>query len=555
LGLATYNYYLFYLPCFDQVLLTTPALTGAVYFLLKYDHDRQRRWLLLAGPALAGAVLSRPTSLAILPPVMGWLYLNRHTQNGAAGRTAAGQGFWSRAGAVSLLALPVLVAVFPFTWHNYRVSGHFSLLSDNFGVNLYTGNNPDAAGLDSLIQPQSQPAVLRFQVLYPRVVAGETTLTAEVLRYVSEQPGDWLALLARKTWLWFGAADEPLVSPFFPLSIDPQAGGYTSRTLARLPLEWQAMAVAACLGLLPGPARGRSRRRIGLLWLVYGVFSAATILFFIQLRFRLPFAPFVILSGASLLALAGGWYRRQPWRFRAVLLGLLLLYPLVPGLWLFILLFTGLGLWPVGSMGYSPRRSLRAMGRIAIPVCLYLLAVGVWLKAEALAADISQTIDHYLGPPVAAGSIVGQTFQMDCDGLHQVEITLGVFGDEHDRPVTFYLAADPSAQAILYSESFDARPVRDHQTKRFSFPPIAGSAGRSFFFFLTSPTSTLENALTGRGYTDTPVDRYPAGRAWAGRPDNLQPLQADFAFGAFCDLSSWQKVWDVFRRPVTPTRR
>ena len=39
LGLATYAYYLFYLPCFDQTLLTTPALTLIVFFLIKYHLE------------------------------------------------------------------------------------------------------------------------------------------------------------------------------------------------------------------------------------------------------------------------------------------------------------------------------------------------------------------------------------------------------------------------------------------------------------------------------------------------------------------------------------
>lgn len=51
----------------------------------------------------------------------------------------------------------------------------------------------------------------------------------------------------------------------------------------------------------------------------------------------------------------------------------------------------------------------------------------------ALAADVSQTLDHYLGPPLAATGILGQTFQMDCDGLNRVEVTLGTFNEQHDQ--------------------------------------------------------------------------------------------------------------------------
>ncbi len=104
----------------------------------------------------------------------------------------------------ALLIIPFLILVSPITWHNYQASGRFILLSDNFGVNLFTGNNVDAYGLDSLAHSQTQPAVLRYIEIADVVKTGETTLAAEVFHYITTQPGDWLALTATKTWLWFG---------------------------------------------------------------------------------------------------------------------------------------------------------------------------------------------------------------------------------------------------------------------------------------------------------------------------------------------------------------
>jgi hypothetical protein len=75
-----------------------------------------------------------------------------------------------------------------------------------------------------------------------------------------------------------------------------------------------------------------------------------------------------------------------------------------------------------------------------------------------------------------------------------------------------------------------------------SFEPVPDSAGQPFFFFLASPDSTPQNSLTARGYTDTPVDRYPGGSAWAGQLGSLQPLQADFAFTAYCELDWLEKL-------------
>ncbi len=562
LGLATYNYYLFYIPCFDQTLLTTPFLTLAVLFLLQYDRRQESRYLLATGLALAVTALSRPTMLIVFPVVIIWLYFDfrRHRDETVMSKkfmliTSSRRSFIKN---VIFLTLPFLIAVAPITWHNYRVTGRFILLTSNFGVNIFTGNNPDATGLDSLAHIQSQPAVVRFEEVYAQVKRDETTLAAEVARYIVEQPGDWLALTATKTWLWLGEIDERLVSPFFPLAVSQ------SRTLAPFPLEWQAMIIAALFGIALASMHARSQRRIYLLGLIYAAFSVATIIFFIQLRFRLPFAAFVILAAASFLTSAPHLHRRYPRLFWIILAALLLLYPLVPTLWIFILLFMGLGLWLRPSLnaqsntGHQTDKPLsetplanqqmtkprfRRYFLLVFLCCVYLLTVGLWVRAETLASDISQTIDHYLGPPLAASAVLGQTFQMDCNGLNRIEVTLGVFNNRHNQPVTFYLATDTSAQEILFSETFDGNSVRDYQKKRFSFSPIADSAGRTYFFFITSPTSTLENAITARGYADIPLDRYPAGSAFAGQLELLQQLEADFAFEASCEMSLWDKVW------------
>jgi hypothetical protein len=307
------------------------------------------------------------------------------------------------------------------------------------------------------------------------------------------------------------------------------------------------MMVVALLGLLL--VRGRCRPRTSLLWIIYFTFSLATILFFIQFRFRLPAIPLVMLFAASLVAIAPRWSRQCPRRFWFVLALLLLLLPLVPGLSLFALLFAGLGLWPYltqnRQVGY---RRPGATILLTAAILLYVLLVNLWIRANILASDVSQTMDIYLGPHIAGTSILGQTFQMDCDGLNRIDVILGTFNHRHNQPITFYLATDASAQKILFSETFEGNSVRDYQKRSFSFQPIVDSAGRTFFFFIESPTSTPDNAITARGYSSAPIDYYPAGQAFAGPPGQLEQLQADFAFRATCDLTFWQKVRAVFNQ-------
>ncbi|HMQ54515.1 MAG TPA: glycosyltransferase family 39 protein [Anaerolineae bacterium] len=531
LGLATYKYYLFYVSCHAQALITTPALLLAVFLLLRF-HDRQQiRFLVGAGATLGVVALSRPTVVVMLPMIMLWLLWACYRVS-----------LW-QAGKLVFFFLPLVAIIGPFTWHNYQTSGRLVLISDNFGLNIFQSNNPYATGLDILAHDRSQPGGVYYAEILSRIEQGETTFVAETQRFFREQPAQALALLAKKTWLWFGEAEEPLSEPFAPWRIDDV------HTLAPLPLRWQALAVAALLGLLLVPGRKDYYSKVSLLGIVYGLYSLATIIFFVQLRIRLPFVPFVILFAAALMASAPEWGRRQPKRFGTVLVVLLILSPLLPGMSVLALLFAGLGLWP-----YLTRPAPNRYRWVAGGIVVYLTLVGVWTQAVDLASANSQPMDVYLGPPVAGPNILGQTIQVDCSNFNRIEITLGTFNERADQPVTFALATDPSAQQILYSESFDGASVTDYQTRSFSFPPIPDSAGKSYFFFITAPTATPQTAITGRGYTDTPlgrghdkaIDYYPAGTAFAGSLGNLQPLRADFAFGAYCDLAWWQKIQGVY---------
>jgi hypothetical protein len=543
LGMATYNYYIFYLPCFDQSLLTTPFFTLALCWVIKYDLSQKSGWLFAGGVALAIAILSRPTLITILPVIIIWLYFTRHNSRNAQQLgdfiDISPQTLRALGRDIIFLTLPFIIAVAPITWHNYQATGRFILVSDNFGVNIFTGNNPDASGLDTLAHIQGQPAELRFRETLRREQNGETTLAAEALKYIINQPDDWLALMTTKTWLWFGEVDERLVAPVFPVTVQQ------SQILSGLPLEWQALAVAALLGLLL--VRGRSRSQTAFLWLVYGVFSLFTILFFIQLRFRLPLIPFALLLAASLLASARRWHDEQTWRFWLTLVVLLILFPLIPALWIFIIFFSVYGLFPTSPSTLRLELKRKSASLLLLfAIGCYLLLGGIWIKAEKLATDTSQTIDHYLGPPLAANEILGQTFQMDCNKLNRIEVTLGTFNNKHDQPVAMYLATDLTAQNIIYTENFEGASIEDHDKKVFIFDPIPNSAGQTFFLFLNLPTSTPETGITVRGFSDTPIDHYPAGSAFAGQIGTLQQVQADFAFAAYCDLTLWEKLQGLF---------
>ncbi|MDM8528388.1 glycosyltransferase family 39 protein [Anaerolineales bacterium HSG24] len=545
-SLATYSYYLLYVPCFDQTMLTMPALTIGLTLLLTEQHRPNRLSLFIAGISFAVAILSRPTVLMTLPLVLLWILWLKLApfQLTISGITSLGSSrkinlpsppFSSLFLSSLLFLLPITCAIAPLTWHNYQVSGRFVLISDNFGVNLFTGNNPDAYGLDSLAHVQSQPAVLRFEETIGRIYQGQTSYEQEVLTYWQTDPRDAIELTLLKTWYWLGEAEEPLVEPFFPSTVNQSA------MLAILPLTWSAVVVMALLGILLVPTCNKPALRF--IWIVYTVFSLFTILFFIQLRFRIPLMPFVMLSSAALLSMAPSWLTQRHWKFAFCLAVMLIFAPLIPGLVLFIILFVGLGLF--GLISISHPIGKQSYGLLAV-LTLYLALIMLMTLTRRAHQDVSQTIGHYLGPPLIGQGILGQSFRMDCDNLHQIEVTLGTFNDRPDQPIIFTLTDNLNSPEPLYTETFVGQSVTDYQRRTFQFPPISDSTGGEFFFYFISPTATAFTTITARGYGDIPIDQYSDGQAFAGPLGQLQPIQADVAFTATCEQSWLEQIQAVF---------
>lgn len=103
----------------------------ALCFYAAVFERRDRLWGALAcGLCLGVAALIRPTFL-LVPFALGLhLLIARRRRL----RVLAGAG---------LMLLGVALAVAPWTYRNYRVTGGFVLLSSNGGGNLWSGNNPE----------------------------------------------------------------------------------------------------------------------------------------------------------------------------------------------------------------------------------------------------------------------------------------------------------------------------------------------------------------------------------------------------------------------------
>ena len=283
---------IFPLPIFYEAQLLThglePTAGATLLFLWLRSLDpapRQGIWIVTLGLALGAASVLRPTFL-ILAPFIALTFFFKHRPNW---RAMIG---WPLA-----LAILTLLPILPITWHNYKASGRFQLLTSNSDITLYLGNNRDSTGLG-----EYSPAYLATHTL---VNQGKTTYFRQTLDDIRHDPLRWVQLMTRKTALYLG-------DPELPNNVDFYAEGTAiSPLLAALPLRFGAMMALALAGVvLAWPHRNGT-----LLLLIYILSQVAvTIVYHVFSRFRAPIYPVLVIASAYAITFTLSSLRQKQWR-------------------------------------------------------------------------------------------------------------------------------------------------------------------------------------------------------------------------------------------------
>jgi tetratricopeptide (TPR) repeat protein len=246
--------------------------------LLLRGKDSGFSWALAggAGLLLGLLVVTRSNLLLLLPVALGWIYLN-------ARKAAYG---WRRP--LLSFSLAFVVALSPFLVRNYRVQGH--PLPFQGGWSFYMGNNPDADGTpyarQGLVWQRLELLPLQQGIIDPAEKG--IFYIGEALRFIREQPIDYLALLYRKFRLFWHAFE-------IPVSADMRYCEDYSLLSRILAIGFGTVAPLALIGM----GWSWSRRRD--LFLLYGfvlAYLASGLLFSVCARYRLPAVPFLMVFAA-----------------------------------------------------------------------------------------------------------------------------------------------------------------------------------------------------------------------------------------------------------------
>jgi Tfp pilus assembly protein PilF len=285
----------------DTALATFLATLFLFAWLAALDRPTAARWFGV-GLLLGLLGLTRGNLLLLAVPavvvLIAWL------------RKALGREDLRRTALLFLLG--VVLPIVPITARNYLLMDNLIPISNNGGINFYTGNNPQADGFSPI-----PSGVAWERTWYEQTRAGAYTLrqqenywTRKGLRFWLTQPAQALALLLKKVYLYWGAYE-------IPNNLSYDWGIAHASLLRAIPLSFAIIGPLGLLGIALGGWRSRERLTI---ILFIAVQMLAVILFFVCGRYRMPALPAICILSVAGLAELARLARWRSWRGLALAL-------------------------------------------------------------------------------------------------------------------------------------------------------------------------------------------------------------------------------------------
>lgn len=145
--------------------------------------------------------------------------------------------------------------------------------------------------------------------------------------------------------------------------------------------------------------------------------------------------------------------------------------------------------------------------------------------------------------PISGDTRPGQTFKAQSNNLTAIKVFGATYARANTGHIIFHLKTSPEAATDIATLEQDADKLADNGYWQFDFPPIVDSAGKSYYFYLESPDSPTNLAVT---VFYTKEDKYTGGTRMA----NGQPADGDLAFQAVRALT----VDDPWMQPVQDSK-
>ncbi len=454
--LGFYEFVKFYATTIEANILAAFFLTATLYFLSKYEEYQNKILLVVASACLGIAVLSRMNNLVIIGGVVLWLISSKaHYWRSRENPLNFSQGMGETRFAGHNL-LPVCA------------QASFSLEKPNElteAQNVYAWVSHKSLFIDVSILCATTLLILSPAIVHSSLAAGKPVLVTMAgeynftmgnlpgapgtywnqathsiepsIKFITEQPVDWLFLIIRKSRLFFTFPWSP--ARFHELN-------FYFATL------WSIFAIFYFFYFFKTFLAQRS-----LLHFVLIFYAASIIITHVEDEYRLPILPVIfIFVSITLINLAHYFFKSYNY-IQTKIVELQIQKP--------VLFWGGAAL-------------------VIVTLVLQIPDSKTFHKVE---------VDYVEREIAYGGIIVGQNFQVDCPNLNQIEVKM--FSPTPDNFITFYLKENSPHGPEIYSQEINTSQLASFSYYRIDFPEIADSAGKSYIFFFD--TANLKSAEEG----------------------------------------------------------
>jgi Flp pilus assembly protein TadD len=221
---------------------------------------------------------------------------------------------WRVAPYLAATGFGLLLVILPVAGLNRRVTGIYSFLPYSGGLNLYIGNNPDSARTVAVRPGWAWDNLTRLPMRHGIAsrAEGAEFFQREVLRYVLEQPADFLSGFARKTVEFFSSRELPRNDDVYVFRKWSQVLTLGVWKFGVFGFPFGVLFPLAVAGMV-----GIGRKLPVRLWSLAVVYALAVVLVFVAARYRMPVMPLLwILAAGGVMAIMAHVARRR-WRMVA----------------------------------------------------------------------------------------------------------------------------------------------------------------------------------------------------------------------------------------------
>jgi len=283
----------------------------SVYLFFISLEGGSDRMFFLTGLLLGLSAIARGTAL-LFYPVMAYYCFRQQT-----GRKAVR--------ALALLSAATVSIILISGLSNYSRTGEFVLLSSNGAINLYTGNNPTADGLNPIPPGQEWNRTINEPVLLGLTSTSDKSRywLKKSLGFIADDPGRFAALYLKKFYAFWNSTE-----------VSNNKDIYFMRSLSRfLSLPLFGFGLIGSLAIL-SVLYLRGSCHLKILWLFILSYLLGNAFFFSAARYRMAVIPFlVILAAHSIVSSYEGWVKNRLsslWRPAVILAAAVLFVNLDP---------------------------------------------------------------------------------------------------------------------------------------------------------------------------------------------------------------------------------